>query len=76
MSDYIPVSFPAPPDDVHIWARPASPPCPDCTCCSAALCELARGDRSACWLVGDHGSPGVMDTTSCPCVPAAGGAAR
>lgn len=51
-----------------IYQRPASPPCPDCECCSAALCGKARDEQSPCSAFGD-GGPGVMNVNTCPCAP-------
>lgn len=60
---YIPVSEPAPPDDQHVWAAPASPPCPDCECCTEALCHRAALRGSACHLE----ARGDEELVSCPC---------
>jgi hypothetical protein len=61
---YVPVNDPAPPDDFHAWARPVSPACPDCECCSAALCERAIGRDTAChW----EGRSPDFDLANCPC---------
>lgn len=68
MTAWIPVNDPPPPDDFHTWARPASPPCPDCECCSARLCTTAKERGMACLQVGDQG-PDVMDLRGCPCAP-------
>lgn len=62
---YIPVNDPAPPDDFHTWARPAPPPCPDCECCTAALCERAIERDTACHWEGQPG--GDFDLSRCPC---------
>lgn len=62
--NYVPVNDPLPPDDSHTWARPASPPCPDCECCSAALCARSIERDTAChW----EGSSPDFDLARCPC---------
>lgn len=50
--------------DYHHWERPASPPCPDCVCCSAALCARAIERDTACHL---EGSSPDYDLSRCPC---------
>lgn len=50
--------------DSHRWERPASTPCPDCECCSYALCQRAIAKDTAChW----EGSSGDFDVSRCPC---------
>jgi hypothetical protein len=51
--------------DFHRWERPASPPCPHCVCCSAALCTLAIAKKSACHHEGSGAS--AYDLADCPC---------
>jgi hypothetical protein len=63
---YPPDWIPEDPDG-HRWVTPASPDCPDCDCCTAVLCERAKGERMACrWFVGNKG-PGTADVSGCPC---------
>ncbi|OJF10400.1 hypothetical protein EDD30_2603 [Couchioplanes caeruleus] len=64
MTEWVPVDFPPPPDDFHTWAKPAPTPCPDCDCCSKALCDKAIADDSACHLLGNAND---FDLTECPC---------
>lgn len=52
--------------DYHRWERPEGPPCPDCKCCTALLCQTAGERGLACSLVVEPG-PDVMDVSSCPC---------
>jgi hypothetical protein len=55
----------------HRWVRPGSTPCPNCPCCSAALCEKARTDpweglRECAF----HAARADWDTVKdCPCAP-------
>jgi hypothetical protein len=65
MTNWMPTNDPLPPDDFHTWARPASPPCPDCECCTTALCELAITKDTACHWEGGQG--GDFDVSQCPC---------
>lgn len=59
-----PYAHGTPVGDSHMWVRPASPACPDCECCSAALCKLAKEKNSAChW----HGRSSDFDLSQCPC---------
>jgi len=59
-----PFAHGTPVGDHHTWVRPESPPCPDCVCCSAALCELAVKKGTAChW----EGRSGDFDLSRCPC---------
>lgn len=45
--------------------RPAQPPCPDCTCCTAPLCERGRLSVGECMA---HTPPECTVTVaSCPC---------
>lgn len=53
----------------HRWVRPGSTPCPDCKCCSAALCEKAREAehqnlRDCAWHAATADRDIVRD---CPC---------
>jgi hypothetical protein len=70
VTNWIPVNDPLPPDDTHTWARPASEPCPDCDCCSKALCELAVEKAAAnefdgaCHFLGTSAD---FDLAQCPC---------
>jgi len=59
-----PFAHGAPVGDYHTWVRPESPPCPDCECCTAALCAKAVAENLACHLVG-RGSD--YDLSLCPC---------
>ena len=53
-----------------IYERPASAPCPDCECCSAALCGKARAELAPCSAFVDGGpDQGVMNVNTCPCAP-------
>lgn len=50
-----------------IYERPANPPCPDCDCCTAVLCEQGRSNVSGCLLAGDP-DPGLRERLAeCPC---------
>lgn len=44
-----PFAHGVPAGDVHTWVRPESPPCPNCECCTAALCELAAAHGGGGW---------------------------
>ncbi|MFG2046024.1 hypothetical protein ACGFIW_01170 [Micromonospora sp. NPDC048935] len=50
--------------DFHHWERPASEPCPNCVCCSAALCKLAIEKDTACHFEGSSADYNLAD---CPC---------
>lgn len=47
----------------HVWASPVSDPCPDCECCTEALCQRAIIRGSACHLEARGGE----ELTRCPC---------
>lgn len=53
-------------DDTHEWVRPPAPPCPDCGCCTARLCETARDRRVPCSTIGAPGPDGP-NLNDCPC---------
>lgn len=58
--------------DGHRWVRPGSPPCPNCQCCSAALCEKARNAYTLDQNCAYHGERSLWDQlTACPCPRAA-----
>lgn len=59
-----------------IYVRPASTPCPNCPCCSAALCEKALADP---WEglrdCATHAARADWDIVKgCPCAPVKKGA--
>jgi hypothetical protein len=64
MNDWIPVYDPPPPDDYHVWAKPAPEPCPDCDCCSRRLCATALEENTACHFLGKSAD---FDLAFCPC---------
>lgn len=51
------------------YVRPASPPCPDCTCCSKALCDRGRAIAFRCaGLLPSNADPEVRAAVAgCPC---------
>jgi hypothetical protein len=58
-----------PAGDDHTWVRPTSQPCPDCTCCSAALCQQAEEQDQQCRCVGrsPRASVSARLFDRCPC---------
>ncbi|MBC9729896.1 hypothetical protein [Streptomyces sp. TRM68367] len=47
------------------YLAPAQPPCPDCECCTARLCEKGRNSLSQCH---GHTTTELMETVAgCPC---------
>lgn len=63
MTSWVPdYSFDAP--DGHTWMR-SSTDCPDCKCCSAALCDRARSGLLGCNNVSSGASD--FDLSQCPC---------
>lgn len=46
-----------------VYAAPTGGDCPDCECCTKALCDKARADRLACQHL--SGSPELV--RGCPC---------
>lgn len=47
------------------YLSPAQPPCPDCECCTARLCEKGRLSGAQCF---GHTTPELVDTVAaCPC---------
>jgi hypothetical protein len=50
--------------DFHRWVRPASPACPGCECCSAALCTTAAARELPCSTVGTSAD---FNLDRCPC---------
>lgn len=67
-----PFAHGTPVGDSHMWVRPASAPCPNCDCCSAALCALAKEKDGACHWYGS-GHPADVDLSRCPCWKTAAG---
>lgn len=60
-----PFAHGTPVGDYHSWVRPASEPCPDCPCCTVALCGAGREHLGGCGNV-----PGCTDREAvwrCPC---------
>ncbi|WP_043535504.1 hypothetical protein [Salinispora tropica] len=55
----------------HTWARPPSPDCGACGCCTAPLCATATERGLPCWALVSAG-PAVMNVSGCPCAPVAG----
>ncbi|MFF5968161.1 hypothetical protein ACFY64_31460 [Streptomyces collinus] len=47
------------------YVRPANPACPDCDCCSAALCALGRASVMEC--KGSTEGDAVERVANCPC---------
>lgn len=57
-----------PAGDYHSWVKPPSPNCPDCECCTSALCSRATSGGVPCWvLVNGRPTDGVMDVSGCQC---------
>lgn len=54
-----------PAGDFHTWVRPQGDACPDCECCTAALCEKARDTGFDC----SHHVSGRahIDVSMCAC---------
>lgn len=48
-----------------LYERPAQPPCPNCSCCSAMLCE--RGRQSVMQCSGSTGTDAMQLVSGCPC---------
>ncbi|MGX1513948.1 hypothetical protein [Streptomyces collinus] len=48
-----------------LYERPAQAPCPDCSCCSAPLCE--RGRRSVQQCSGSTDAQAMQLVSGCPC---------
>lgn len=47
------------------YVRPAQPPCPDCSCCTAVLCARGRMSPGRCH---SHTAPDTWETVvDCPC---------
>jgi hypothetical protein len=51
------------------YVRPEGPPCPDCACCTARLCEAGREVTGGCGHVGGTNRDVVL---ACPCGTAPG----
>lgn len=61
-----PFAHGTPVGDYHSWVLPSSPACPDCECCTKALCDQARDRGRPCdWLA--RGGPDLRDMSRCPC---------
>lgn len=54
--------------DGHVWARPVIN-CPDCKCCTLALCTKAREWDTSCWQEGGGNKEGQHPLDNCPCCP-------
>lgn len=51
----------------HTWMSPPPADCPDCPCCTLALCHQAQGKGRACWHLVTGGLDAVTLVTGCPC---------
>ncbi|WP_155353087.1 hypothetical protein [Acrocarpospora macrocephala] len=69
MTRWIDTGMDAP--DGHAWRRPAPDDCPDCDCCTAALCEGGRKSVFGCAFLlsqADKADKAIWDRVSkCPC---------
>lgn len=50
------------------YVRPAPPVCPDCDCCTKALCEVGRTDPWGCIARFGSNNPEIRElVAACPC---------
>lgn len=64
MSD--PFAHGTPVGDHHMWADPDRLPCPNCRCCTAGLCRVARERGTTCNHVAARTSVD-FNLSDCPC---------
>jgi hypothetical protein len=57
--------------DGNSWVRPVID-CPNCPCCTLALCQSAHDRSTSCWAAGGGNHPGQHPLDNCPCKPVAG----
>lgn len=59
--------------DGHAWMKPAPDDCPNCDCCTAALCEKAVRLVAECWIyLSGADDETVKRVRECPCDRAPG----